>query len=410
MARDRVVVGLDVGTTKVCTLIAEVKGGGQVQVVGVGVCPSRGVRKGVVVDMDEATASISASLKKAEVFSGYRIIGAHLAVSGGHVDSEPMRAAIPLSLDRPVSQEDMSEVLEAARPSDVSEGRQVLHVIPRGFVVDGEGGIQNPVGMLGSRLEVEGLVVMSASAPLQNVRRCVERAGIQIDSLVSAGLASARAVLTDPEKQLGVLLMDIGGGTTDLVWFRDGEAHYVAALPVGGNHVTNDIAVGLGVPFTTAEELKLRLATAVPSAVDEDEMVDAGPVSGGETRRVSRRFMAEIVEARVSEVFSLALAELMQSGFDDILPAGAVLTGGAAQLRGIRELAQRTLKIPVRVGLPEGLSGAVDSICAPAYATGAGLLKGAAASAGEVEGTARSARRRVGLGTRLMGVAKAFLP
>jgi len=400
---------LDVGTTKICTLIGEVKGPRQVEVVGVGISPSRGLKKGLVVDMEEAAAAIATSIRKAETFSGYKIIGGFVAVSGGHLDAEIARGSLRLADDRPVSRQDLSQVLDAARLEEFTDGRHVLHVIPKGYVVDGENGVQNPLGMLASSLEVQGLVVTSAVAPIQNLAKCVERAGIQIDGFVAAGLASAHGVLSEAEKQLGVLLMDLGGGTSDLVWYREGEVEYVGALPFGGNYLTNDLAMGLGVPFPGAEEMKVRFACAVPDNVEEDESVDVGSFSGERTRKVSRRFMAEIVEARLLEIFGMVKDVLEANGFDGVLPAGVVLTGGTAQLRGVRELAEQTFHVPVRVGPPDGLIGSVDSIGIPGYATGAGLLKWVLAQSGDVAGS-RQMRRQMGWGAKLRGFFRLFLP
>lgn len=408
MAGAQVVVGLDIGTTKVCTLIGEVKGD-LVQVVGVGVSPSRGIRKGIVVDMEDAAAAIAASLKKAETFSGYKIVGAYVAVSGAHIECEPVHGRLALSRERALSKQDLADVLSAARPEDVPEGRRVLHVLPKGYVVDGEDGINNPVGMLASTLEVEGLTVSAGSAPLLNVARCVERAGIQIDAFVSAGVASAYATLTETEKQLGVLLIDVGGGTTDIAWIREDAVQYVGAVPFGGNHVTNDLSMVLGVPFAAAEELKMRYTSALPGSVPGEETVDAGFFSDGDVRQVPRRLMAEVAEARLSELLSLAGEELKIGGFDSVLPAGVVLTGGAAQLRGMRELVQDIFKVPARIGQPEGLGGPVDSVVSPVYSTGVGLLKWVLAQPGDLA-SGRSARRNAGLGGRLKGVIKTFLP
>ncbi len=409
MAGEQVVVGLDVGTTKVSALIGEVRGPHLVEVVGVGISPSRGLKKGLVMDMEEASGTIAAALRKAEAFSGFKIIGAYVSISGSHLSSETAHGSISLAGDRPVSQQELLDVLSAARLEEVPEGREVIHVLPKAYVVDGEDGVRNPIGMLASRLEVEGLVVSSASAPLHNLARCVERAGIQIDGFVAGGLASAQGVLSDTERQLGVLLIDLGGGTTDLVWYRDGEVQFVGALPVGGNHITNDLSVGLGMSFSAAEEMKARFASALPANVSEEETINAGSFSDGEVKQVSKRFMAEIVEARISEIFGLATEELERQSFNGVLPAGVVLAGGTAQLRGIRELAQQAFNAPVRIGLPEGLSGSIDSISASAYATGAGLLKWALARAEELP-SARSMRRRVGWGSRVKGLVKVFLP
>lgn len=409
MADEQIVVGLDIGTTKVVALIGEVSRPHLVQVVGHGIVPSRGLRKGLVVDMDEAVEAITSSLKKAESFSGYRIMGAFVAVSGAHLDSEVVTGSLDLSGDRPVTREEALMVLDNARPNPMSGGRQLLHLLPRGYTVDGENGIRNPVGMLASCLEVEGVAVSSAVAPLQNLTRCIDATTIKVDNFVCAGMASAQGVLSEPERQLGVLLMDIGGGTTDLAWFRKGEVQFAGALPIGGNHITNDLAVGLGVPFSAAEEIKRRFASAVPGNVTDDETVDAGAFGDGQTRKVSRRFMAEIVEARVSEIFSMAMWGLENRGYDGVLPAGVVLTGGSAQLRGIRELAQQYFKTPVRIGSPEGLAGAIDSINSPAYSTAAGLLKWAHVQGDELP-VARPLRKRMGVGARMRGLFKAFLP
>lgn len=402
------VVGLDIGTTKVCTLIGEVKGD-RVQVVGVGVSPSKGIRKGIVVDMEDAAAAIATSLKKAETFSGYKIVGAYVAVSGAHLDCEPVHGRITLSRERAVSRQDLVDVLSAARPEDVPEGRTVLHVLPKGYVVDGEDGINNPTGMLASTLEVEGLTVSAGTAPLLNLARCVERAGIQVDGFVSAGLASAHAALTDSEKQLGVLLLDIGGGTTDLAWIRDDAVQHIGAVPFGGNHVTNDLAMVLGVPFAAAEELKIGYASALPGTIPGEEMVDAGSFSGGEVREIPRRLMAEVAEARLSELLSLAEEELKASGFDGVLPAGVVLTGGAVQLRGMREMVQDQFGVPARIGQPEGLNGPVDSVVSPVYSAGVGLLRWILAQPGDLA-SGRPARRNRSLGGRVKGMIKAFLP
>ncbi len=408
MVEQQVVVGLDVGTTKVSTFIGEVTGG-LVQVAGVGIAPSRGIRKGIVVDMEEAAAAIGASIKKAETFSGYRIVGAHVAVSGAHLSCEPVHGRIELSRERTVSDQDLPRVLEAARPLDVQAGRRVLHVLPNGYVVDGEGSIRNPVGMLASILEVEGLTVSAGTAPLQNIARCVERAGVQIDGLVCAGLASAHAVLTDAEKQLGVLLIDMGGGTTDLAWLREEDLQFAGTLPFGGNHVTNDLSMVLGVPFAVAEDLKMRFASAFPASIRGDEMVDAASPSETGERQVSRRLMSEVAEARLHELMCMAVDELKGSGFDGVLPAGVVLTGGAAQLKGVRELVQDVFKVPARIGQPEGLEGPIDSVTSPAYSTGIGLLKWVLAQPGELA-SGRSVRRKTGLGDRLKGVVRTFLP
>jgi cell division protein FtsA len=406
MANTRVVVGLDIGTSKICTLIGEVKDTSLVEVVGVGVSPARGLKKGAVVDMDDAAASVAASLKKAEVFSGYKIVGAFVSVSGVQMHSELISRGMALPGDRPVSARDVEGLREAVH-TDPPEGRRTLHVIPRGYKVDGENGVLNPVGMLASRLELEGLVVSAGASPLQNIARCVESSGIQIDGFVSGGLASGRGVLSEPENQLGVLLLDIGAGTTDYVWYLDGEPRLVGALPVGGNHISNDISVVLGVPFAMAEEIKVRHASAMPMGESADEVLDLGRSS--EVRSASRRLLAEIVEARLLEIFDVVRSDLDSQEFDGVLPGGVVVTGGVAQMKGVRELAQQAFEAPARTGTPLGLSGLTDSIGSSAYAGGAGLLKWVL-SHQEESGGSRPMRRRKGLWAKMRGFVRAFFP
>ena len=409
MGEQLVVVGLDVGTTKICTLIGEVQGD-EVQVVGVGISPSRGIRKGIVVDMNEAAAAIATSIKKAETFSGYKIVGAYVGVSGGRIESQLVRGRLPLSDRRPISKQDLAEVLDRANPNEIPEGRRVLHLLPKAYVVDGEEGVHNPLGMVASVIEVEGLLVTAGEAPIENLERCVERAGIQIDGLVAAGLASAQAVLTDVEKQLGVLLIDFGGGSTDLVWISGKDAQFVGTLPFGGNHITNDLSMVLGVPFAGAEELKLAVGCANPDEVPGDEMVDVGAFSDGEEKQVSRRLMAEVVEARVSEILELTLEELKKGGFDGVLPAGVVLTGAGAQLRGLRESIQEFFKVPARAGDPDGLAGGADSVVSPVYSTSVGLLKWVLAQPGDLVSGRPLNRGGVGFWGRISGLFRAFLP
>lgn len=405
----RVVVGIDIGTTKICTLIGEIDGE-RVQVVGAGVSPSRGIRKGIVVDMKEAAAAIAASVKKAETFSGYNIVGAYVSVSGGHIASQLVRGRLALPGRRAISRQDLSEVLARARPGSVEQGRRVIHLLPRAYLVDGEEGIHNPSGMMASVLEVEGLLVTAGDAQLENLARCVERAGIQVDGFVAAGLASAEAVLTDVEKQLGVLLMDVGAGTTDLAWLSEDDVQLVSGLPFGGNHLTNDLSMVLGVPFVAAEELKVGFASAQPSSFSEDDSVDAGSFSDGEEKLVSRRLMSEVVEARVAEIFDLAMDQLKEGGFDGVLPAGAVLTGAGAQMRGLRDAAQEFLQVPVRLGQPDGLDEPLDSMVSPAYSTGVGILKWVVSQPGDLVAGRSMKRGSSGVFGRLKAMIRAFIP
>jgi len=385
---EHIVVGIDVGTTKVVTLIGEVLADGRVEVIGVGVTPARGLRKGIVVSVEEAVEAIGASVRKAEQQSGFKLVGAYVSIAGGHVASENSHGVVPVRRhDKVITQEDVNRVLDAARITNIPPDREIIHMIPRYFVVDGQEGVRNPVGMLGHRLEVEANIVTGALTSVHNLLRCVERVGVGVDALVLQGLAAGEAALTEAEKDLGVLLIDIGGGTTNAAVFVDGSISHALVLPVGGHHLTNDIAIGLRVPFATAEEIKLRYGSALASAVDDDEPVNG---SGRDERggKVSERMVSEILEARLAETFELVYSELRRAGYDTSLPAGVVLTGGTAQLRGIRDLAAVVFPGAVRVGVPQGITGLVDSLGTPGHATAAGLLRWGSVQLEEPEASA----------------------
>src|SRR4051794_21566145 len=373
---EHIVVGIDVGTTKVVTLIGEVLADGRVEVIGVGVTPARGLRKGIVVSVEEAVEAIGASVRKAEQQSGFKLVGAYVSIAGGHVASENSHGVVPVRRhDKVITQEDVNRVLDAARITNIPPDREIIHMIPRYFVVDDQEGVRNPVGMLGHRLEVEANIVTGALTSVHNLLRCVERVGVGVDALVLQGLAAGEAVLTEAEKDLGVLLVDVGGGTTSAAVFIDGSISHALVLPVGGYHLTNDIAIGLRVPFHTAEEIKLRYGCALASEIDEDRTLNDGSPADGRGRQVSERMVSEILEARLAETFELVYTELRRAGYDGSLPAGVVLTGGTAQLRGIRELAGVVFSGAVRVGLPQGVTGLTDALGTPAAAAGVGLLR-----------------------------------
>src|SRR5919205_2548258 len=358
---EHIVVGIDVGTTKVVTLIGEVLADGRVEVIGVGVTPARGLRKGIVVSVDEAVDAIASSVRKAEPQSGFKLVGAYVGIAGGHVASENSHGVVPVRRhDKVISQEDVNRVLDAARIINLPPDREIIHMIPRYFVVDGQEGVRNPVGMLGHRLEVEANIVTGALTSVHNLLRCVERVGVSVDALVLQGLAAGEAALTEAEKDLGVLLIDIGGGTTNAAVFVDGSIRPGPGLPVGGHHLTNDIAIGLRVPFNTAEEIKLRYGNALASAIEEDRALNGSADDEKRGRHVSERMVSEILEARLAETFELVYTELRRAGYDASLPAGVVLTGGTAQLRGIRDLAGVVFPGAVRVGGPHGLTGLTD--------------------------------------------------
>src|SRR4051794_37425001 len=366
---EHIVVGIDVGTTKVVTLIGEVLADGRVEVIGVGVTPARGLRKGIVVSVEEAVEAIGASVRKAEQQSGFKLVGAYVSIAGGHVASENSHGVVPVRRhDKVITQEDVNRVLDAARITNIPPDREIIHMIPRYFVVDGQDGVRNPVGMLGHRLEVEANIVTGALTSVHNLLRCVERVGVGVDALVLQGLAAGESVLTEAEKELGVLLIDIGGGTTSAAVFVEGSISHALVLPVGGHHLTNDIAIGMKMDLARAEDIKLRVGSALASATN-------GETHTNGALKVDEREVSEILEARLAETFELVYSELRRAGYDTSLPAGVVLTGGTAQLKGVRDLAAVVFPGAVRIGTPQGITGLADSISSPAYATAVGLLR-----------------------------------
>lgn len=372
---ERIIAGIDVGSTKICTLIGRVGENGLLNVIGMGVVPSRGVRRGVITDVDIATRSIEESVRKAQSMAHYTISEAYLGISGSHISSQNSRGAVSIGRgDRPVDREDIERVMEDAEAIARPHNRRILHTIPREYIIDGQAGIKNPIGLMGYRLEVEAHIVTGSETCIQNLEHCVERNQIKVVESVFQPLASALAVLNEEEGRMGVVLIDIGGGTTDLATYLEGSVWETMVFDLGGNHISNDIALLLRTPFTSAEEAKVRYAHAVPNEVDEDEVIELSVFGHENLAKLSRRELCQIVEARVAEMFSLIARDIKRSGYEDLLPAGIVLTGGTADLRGIREVASRELQMPVRLGTPHRLHGVVEAISNPAYATAVGLL------------------------------------
>ncbi len=372
---ERIIAGIDVGSTKICTLIGRVSDSGPLNVIGMGVVPSRGVRRGVITDIEVASRSIEESVRKAQNMAHYTISEAYLGISGSHVSSQNSRGAVSIGRgDRPVDREDIQRVLEDAEAIAVPHNRRILHTIPREYIIDGQEGIKNPIGLMGFRLEVEAHIVTGSTTCIQNLEQCVERNGIRVVDSVFQPLASALAVLTEEEGRMGVVLIDMGGGTTDLATYLDGSVWETMVFDVGGNHVSNDIAVLLRTPFVAAEEAKIRYAHALAAQVDEAEMIELSSFGHEGLATVSRRELCEIVEARVEEMFGIIARDIRRSGYEELLAAGVVLTGGTSDLRGIREVASRQLQMPVRIGVPHRLHGVVEAVSNPAYATAVGLL------------------------------------
>ena len=375
MAEAKPIVGIDAGTTKICTLVGEAEDGDQLRVIGVGVTPSRGMKKGVVVNVQEATESIKASIHKAEQISGYEISSAYLSVGGAHISAMNSRGVVGISRSqRGISQADIDRALDGARAVAIPHNREIIHAIPRGFIVDGQEGVKDPIGMQGIRLEVEAHIVTGASTSVSNLVKCVRDAGVQIDDLILQSLASGEAVLRESEQDMGVILADIGGGTTDIGIFIDGSIWHTHVIPTGGEHMTTDVAVGLRTPRRTAEDLKIRYGHAFAASLATDETIDVTSFGDGARQTVSRMRLAEVIEARAEEILVLILREVKRSGYDGLLPAGLVLCGGASELAGLRDLAARVLDLPVRIGAPHDLQGLTDVVESPAYATAVGLL------------------------------------
>jgi cell division protein FtsA len=407
---ERTIVGIDVGTTKVCTVVGEATDT-ELKIVGVGVTPSRGIKKGVVVNVVDAASAIKASLEKAERSSGYEIARAFVSVTGGHVSAVNSRGVVGVNRgDRGITVDDVDRALDAARAIAIPQDREVLHVIPRGYSVDGQDGVKEPVGMIGFRLEVEAHIVTGQTSSIHNLMKCVESCNVGVDGLVLDPIASGEAVLSENEKESGVVLADIGGGTTDVAIFIEGSVWHTTVLPVGGNHFTNDIAVGLRVPFEAAEQLKIEHGHSRHETIDPTEVVQVKAFGDGGLARVQRRDLSEIIEARAEEIFQLILQEIKRSGYDGLLPAGVVLTGGTAQLRGLRELGRQVLGIPVRIGTPQNLIGLIDTVDSPAYATSVGLLLWGRDQAGSQPPPVRKDKKGGEWGDRFGGFIKTLLP
>ncbi|HET9083871.1 MAG TPA: cell division protein FtsA [Candidatus Limnocylindrales bacterium] len=375
MEREAVLVGIDVGTSKVCALIGEVARDGRLTIMGHGTVPASGLKKGVVINIDQTVHSIAEAVEKAERLSGWKIDRAFVGVGGQHVESlnSPGQVAVT-GHHREVSREDINRAIDVARAVPIPSNREVVHVERRGFSVDGQEGVKDPLGMSALRLEVETHIVTAAATPVTNLSKCVAAAGVKIDELVVNSLASAEAVLNETEKELGVAVADFGAGTIDLALFLDGSPFHTRVLPIGGNNVTNDIAAVLKTSLQTAEELKINEGTADLRTVGEDEEISVSVLGEDAGRTVSRLEVSQVIEARMRETFELLRNEIRAAGVRQ-LPAGVILTGGSSQLAGIAELGREVLEMPVRVAAPTGIGGLVDTLLTPAYSTSVGLLQ-----------------------------------
>ena len=372
MAEQTVLVAIDIGTTKVCVLIGEVAERGGVDVIGIGQAPSDGLRKGVVIDIDRTVQSVTNAVDAAERLSGLKVRSAFVGISGSHINSQNSRGMVAVRHD--VDRGDTVRAIEAARAVSIPNTREILHVIPRGYVVDGQEGVRDPIGMATVRLEVETHIVTASSTSVQNLTKCVQRAGVEIDELVLAPLATAEATLGDEDRELGVVLADIGGDTTDIAIFQDGSISHCASIPIGGRYVTADLGIVLRVTPDVAENVKFRYGSAIPLDVDPDEVLQVTSIGEETSHGVTRRHIAEIVESRVAEIFRFVAAEIEAAGATNRLQAGLVLTGGGSSLTGVARAARDYLGMSARVVGPTGLGGLTDQIATPPFSASSGLL------------------------------------
>ncbi len=367
-------VGLDIGTSKVVAIVGEVHSDGSMEVVGIGSSPSRGLKRGVVVDIESTVQSIKRAIEEAELMAGCEIQSVYVGISGSHIRSINSDGIVAIK-DKEVTKLDVEKVLDAARAVAIPNDQKVLHVLPQEYVIDGQDGIRHPVGMSGVRLEARVHLITGSDSAAQNINKCVARCGLSIDQLIVEQLASATAVLTDDEKELGVCMVDIGAGKTDIAVFTQGAIRHVSTIPIAGDQVTNDIAVSMRTPTQHAEEIKLKYACALRQLASADETISVPSVGDRSPRRLARQVLAEVVEPRYEELFSLVQADLQRSGYIDLIAAGVVLTGGAARMEGAVELAEEVFHVPVRLGVPVNITGLKEVVSNPVHATGVGLLQ-----------------------------------
>lgn len=380
---EELVVGLDIGTSKICAVVGEVRPDGVVEIIGMGSHPSIGLRKGVVVNIDNTVNSIKEAVEEAETMAGCEISSVFAGIAGGHVKGFNSHGVIALK-NREVSKRDIERVIDAARAVAIPMDREVIHTLPQEFIVDDQAGISDPAGMSGVRLEVKVHIVTGAVTSAQNIIRCANRAGLDVYDIVLESLASSEAVLTDEERNLGVALVDFGGGTTDLAIFSQGSIKHTSVLALGGDNLTNDVAIGIRTPFKEAEKIKIKYGCALSSLIGKDETIEVPSVGGGKPRIISRELLGEILELRVAEVFELIKQEMIKSGYDDLVISGVVATGGASLLPGVPEIVEQVFNMPSRIGYPVDIGGLKDIINSPMYATAVGLvLHGVNAQQGE---------------------------
>ncbi|HJP18828.1 MAG TPA: cell division protein FtsA [Nitrospinota bacterium] len=368
-----VIVGLDIGTTKICCIIGEINDQGGLDVIGIGTHPSKGLRKGVVVNIESTVESIKNATEEAELMSGFEIESVYVGIAGGHIKGFNSHGVIAVK-NKEISEADVNRVIDAAKAVAIPMDREVIHVIPQEYIVDDQDGIKTPLGMSGVRLEAKVHIVTGAVTSAQNIVKSVTRAGLRVNDIVLEQFASSKAVLSSDEKELGVAMIDIGGGTSDLAIFFQEAIKHTSVLAIGGNHVTNDIAIGLRTPTSEAERIKKEYGCALMSLIDEKETIEVPSVGDRENRILSRHLLSEIIEPRLDELFTLIKMEIAKSGHNELITSGIVLTGGSAIMAGMVEVAEKIFELPVRRGIPKSIGGLIDVVNSPMYATAVGLL------------------------------------
>ena len=370
---EELIVGLDIGTSKICAVVGEVRPDGMVDIIGMGSHPSIGLRKGMVINIENTVNSIKEAIEEAETMAGCEISSVYAGIAGGHIKGFNSHGVIALK-NREVGTRDIERVIDAARAVAIPMDREVIHTLPQEFIVDDQGGISDPSGMSGVRLEVKIHIVTGAVTSAQNIIKCANRAGLDVYDIVLESLASSEAILIDEEKNLGVALVDFGGGTTDLAIFSENSIKHTSVLTLGGDNLTNDIAIGVRTPFKEAEKIKIKYGCGLTSLIGKDETIKVPSVGGREPRTVDRQLLGEILEPRVEEIFSLIHHEMVRSGYDDLVTSGVVVTGGSALLPGVPEIVEQVFNMPARIGYPSNIGGLKEIVNSPMYATAVGLV------------------------------------
>lgn len=370
---EELIVGLDIGTSKICAVVGEVRPDGMVDIIGMGSHPSIGLRKGVVINIENTVNSIKEAIEEAETMAGCEISSVYCGIAGGHIKGFNSHGVIALK-NREVGTRDIERVIDAARAVAIPMDREVIHTLPQEFIVDDQGGISDPSGMSGVRLEVKIHIVTGAVTSAQNIIKCANRAGLDVYDIVLESLASSEAILIDEEKNLGVALVDFGGGTTDLAIFSENSIKHTSVLTLGGDNLTNDIAIGVRTPFKEAEKIKIKYGCGLTSLIGKEETIKVPSVGGREPRTVDRQLLGEILEPRVEEIFSLIHHEMVRSGYDDLVTSGVVVTGGSALLPGVPEIVEQVFNMPARIGYPSNIGGLKEIVNSPMYATAVGLV------------------------------------